>query len=323
LGERFQAVFPRFPSIVEREFRKLSSAVTTFQPPEVAPKTWKTIGDEIVFCVRLQSREHLRDSVCAFLKALDEHGGRLDASGGNLDIKCAAWVAAFPVPNLTIEVSQQAELSPAHAASDDEQSDEALERAADNSPERHDFLGAGMDAGFRLAALSAPDKLILSAELALLLTDPSGVDLPNVQFAYHGREVMKGVIRERPYPIISIDAERNLSRREVRKRERKLMHTGDADRPDLWYFLQALIRDEELEDPVLPLRGRHSEESSLPASYLQFRESWKHDLKESEQRNRLMLQGEEVEETYSAPDPESLSAIEEHHMQMLKRIEGE
>jgi hypothetical protein len=64
----------------------------------------------------------------------------------------------------------------------------------------------------------------LSVELAWLLCEAANRGIfTGGRFSYHDRHVVKGVLRDRPYPIVTLDTERNHSRQEVRKRELKLI----------------------------------------------------------------------------------------------------
>jgi hypothetical protein len=75
-----------------------------------------------------------------------------------------------------------------------------------------DFLGPSIDAGFRLATLATPRKMILSVEVAYLLASakmPTSseilkfFDWPKIY--YDGRRDLKGVLGGKPYPVFWID----------------------------------------------------------------------------------------------------------------------
>ena len=66
------------------------------------------------------------------------------------------------------------------------------------------FLGKEIDSGFRVARHATSDRFTPSAELAWMLCLAHRHRLfTTPQFLYHGRQILKGVIGDRPYPIIS------------------------------------------------------------------------------------------------------------------------
>lgn len=114
----------------------------------------------------MHSYEHLAACITAFLGALEDYGRILDRDGKRLDVKGAGWVAAFPAPNVTVEILR----SGAAQADAADQIEEELEQRADAAPGALDFLGKQIDSGFRTAKNAASDRS-LSLELAWLLAD--------------------------------------------------------------------------------------------------------------------------------------------------------
>jgi len=231
------------------------------------PKPWKTIGDEILFCCRINSMEHLATCITAFLQALDTYGKYLDGAGKHLDVKGSGWVAAFPSPNVTVKIARD-------LSSSDIEVDEIIESQADSDASEFDFLGKGIDSGFRVARFASADKFVVSAELGWLLCEASHLSAFVRPFTYHGREELKGVIKDHPYPIVSIDSERNPRRREIRARERALTGEQGAQPHLLADFLKCVMQDEGIELPIIPKIGDTLDENSLPKSYLDFIEEW-------------------------------------------------
>ncbi|MBO1905626.1 hypothetical protein KHP60_09905 [Microvirga sp. 3-52] len=185
-----QKFFTDFPEIFRAQVSKVWEGADASAP---SPQVWKTIGDEIVFCLRLRTSNDLVKTIAAFVHALQDYGLILERDGGYLDVKGAGWVAAFPVPNITIRRS---------GSSVDEASDlrdESFEEEADSAPAQFEFLGTEIDAGFRVARHAAPDRFVLSAQLALLLVSACGESQSPFHFHYHGRETMKGVLNGREY----------------------------------------------------------------------------------------------------------------------------
>lgn len=69
--------------------------------------------------------------------------------------------------------------------------------------------------------------------------------------SYHGNEVLKGVIDGKPYPIISVDTERNRVERELRRRELDLLGTVDQSEFALSDYLLCFMKGRNIDIPVL------------------------------------------------------------------------
>jgi hypothetical protein len=222
--------------------------------------------------------------VSAFLKALGEYGTYLESVGKHLDVKGTGWIAPFPAPNVTVKIRAQA----SSENPDTEQLDEAFEALADDEPGNFDFLGKNIDSGFRVSKNSGTDRFAVSVELAWLLCEASHNRVGQFQFAYHGRDILKGVISDRPYPVITIDTERSASRREVRIREAAITRSNVAEAIHLKDFLTSFMMDEGIEQPLITI-----DENKVPVSYEQFRTAWLADANETERRR----EGEKASET--------------------------
>lgn len=276
----FYREFPKF--VTTRYERTIIGAGEGYDIyDDFGPSIWKTIGDEILFCCRLKSVEHLASCVRAFLAALDDYGRYLDAENIGLDVKGSGWLAAFPAPNISVEVS-------GGPAGDQDQIDEEFEIRADQEPSKFDFLGKGIDSGFRAAKHAASDRFTPSVELAWLLCDAAHQMTFPHNFAYHGRDVLKGVIENHPYPIISIDCERSVARREVREHERTITGESFASPMHLRNYLGAFMAQENIEFPALSRHGA-AFDGELPRSYKEFKNAWEAVAEETEKRSQTEL----------------------------------
>lgn len=325
--DRIGHFYREFPKQLSREFERRAEVDHPASRDHI-PNVWKTIGDEIIFCVRLQSTEHLALCVDAFLRTLQQYGDDLERSDVPLDVKGAAWVAAFPAPNITVPVSDIYS-APAETALG-LQTDEELEALAEKEPYRYDFLGKDIDTGFRIAKHSGADRLALSVELAYLLAAICANGKQKLHFSYSGRDTMKGVIGGRPYPVVWIDTERKHSRREVRALERAMTGEKEVDHHLLRNFLEAFMKDEELVKPLLVGYGNTISSVDLPKVYLAFKEAWQAQAKENEQRE--LVESESVgegpaptaaTEIGEEPDEQSLRAIQDNFKQILARFEND
>lgn len=277
----FRNFFDEFPRILSTEYersihsyaerRKIKNALRPTYPPRV----FKYVGDEIIFCSRLPSIDHAVCHVEAFLATMNKYGDRLDAADTGLDVKGTGWTASFPAPNLTIDMRDD---TPGRRASPVSTYEE-LEVAADKKPSSFDFVGREMDSGFRLTRHARPDQMALSTSLALLLSKAGAFD---EMYGYHGLQRLKGVIGGRPYPIISLDSERNSKQQNVRRLEQRLSGRPAISCKKVHDFLKAFIDAEDMEPVVLG--HDHQDELKPPPSYETFAEAWQTTLETERER---------------------------------------
>jgi hypothetical protein len=269
--------YREFPLLMRQHFRTRTVDQVDSQTLGPCPVVWKSIGDELLFCTRLNSHEHLACCVDAFLHALNEYGKKLDSDGKQMDVKGAGWVAAFPAPNVTV-TSVELPSNVDYLAED-------LENKADLEPSSYDFLGKDIDSGFRVARHASSDRFVASVELAWLLSEAHRNRFVGCTFGYHGRHILKGVLRDRPYPIISLDTERSASRRDVHTYEQALLPHGIVNATSIRDFCEAFMADEGIEFPLLNRHGEDIDCSRLPKSYLHFQEAAKVTMEENARRS--------------------------------------
>ncbi|MCB1232557.1 MAG: hypothetical protein KDN19_20080, partial [Verrucomicrobiae bacterium] len=179
----FYGFYSDLPATLKREYE----ATPKIAPPEV----WKTLGDEIVFVAPLANHQDAAIHVRRFINAVRSYRHDLKRSVPQLDLKSAVWVAGFPVGNTAVQLHKKYPLANGGAT------DEGMIAVA-----VEDFIGPQMDIGFRLCHAASPRKLLVSVELAYLLAsgEPSGVE-----FYLDKGEPLKGVLSEKPYPMIWVD----------------------------------------------------------------------------------------------------------------------
>jgi len=231
------------------------------------PVIWKTVGDEVIFCSRVLSVDHTAVTVSAFVRALEQYALKLKQDGLPLGVKGACWLAAFPAPNATIEVVTQKQSREDDPTIDLTKSPEAIkEDRADSQPHLFDFLGKGIDTGFRIAKNAAEDRCVVSVQLAYLLAKAATKKRFHQPLGYHGREVLKGVVGGLPYPVISVDTERNELNWMLRSREAALRGERAIDEYALCDFLETFMQVANIELPCLPFRDDIIK-PELPSSY--------------------------------------------------------
>ncbi|WP_282295748.1 hypothetical protein [Stenotrophomonas sp. PS02289] len=124
----------------------------------------------------------------------------------------------------TAELGATPEQARGQAATEEEEdseweNDRLFADFKNNSPEvSRDFIGQSIDTGFRVSTASSARKLMLSVELAHMLSlecirvkgQPQRLPkvlVTNFAFHYDGRHSLKGVLDGIPYPLIWLDVE--------------------------------------------------------------------------------------------------------------------
>jgi hypothetical protein len=112
-----------------------------------------------------------------------------------------------------------------------------------------------------------------------------------VRFNYHDRHSLKGVIRDRPYPIFSLDAERLHSRRQMRDLEDKIKGQPTRHSTEIREFLAHFMRHEGIERPHLQ-KSDESYSAPLPESYAKYRDAWLEDAQALSRQLNVQRMGE-------------------------------
>lgn len=282
------------------------------------PKLWKIVGDEIIFCVRVNCFEHLSCCIQAFVQALASFGELLNKQEKQLDVKGSAWIASFPAPNVTI-VSIGDILNV-----DDYQRHGALfsesdEIIGDINPSNCDFQGAQIDAGFRVSKFAHSHELVLSIELAWLLTLLKKQNLVTFNFIYKGKESLKGVMGGMPYPIIVIQTERMAQKRELEELERSVAGSGSIKPIDLYNYITKFMEVNAIEFPVVKFYNEEIRQEDLPKFYQYVKSIWKIGISEEENREKTLEDSEK--DSSSSLDSEQSSAAQENAKEIGKMID--
>lgn len=314
--------YREFPKNLLRDFG--SAPISGDGHDGLCPQVWKTVGDEIIFCVRLNHAQHLGRCIWSFTKALKDYSNYLERGEIELVVKGVAWIAAFPAPNITVPISLK-HTSP-EEGDKELLDDEEIELEGDKVPSSFEFLGKEIDTGFRVSKHASPDKLALSIETAYILSGICAQGDYTFSFTYGGREGLKGVIGGRPYPIVSIDTERRQHRRDVRAFEQAISGEKDATPQLLRTFLEAFMKDERIDLPYLPMKGEVVNAGELPENYQKFKNKWLDQHKETEQRQVVEDQSGNEAVTNSIdqlpePDPESQAAIQADALKLLEKFQ--
>ncbi|MBB3461390.1 hypothetical protein [Rhizobium sp. BK377] len=277
--DEFRTFYKDFPLAVTTAYELVVKAFGEELLGEASnrPLVWKTIGDEIIFCGRVNSVEHTAASVSAFLKALEQYSKRLEADDKPLRLKGAGWLAAFPAPNISIAVTSDPITGQSEAAAMPSENTEEFERAADDAPSRFDFLGKGIDTGFRIAKNASEDRFVASVQLGYVLARAAAKKKFPHAFGYHGREALKGVVDGAPYPVISVDTERSEIKSKLKSREAALTGDTNVQAHALCDFLETFMEVANIDRPCLG-EGQEAWGSGWPESYHRYEAAFKEHL---------------------------------------------
>jgi len=195
-------------------------------------KLWKNSGDEMLFYVSINesfnSRANIGDIrhryemalwyILAFKQTLKEYN-----KDEQFRVKGTAWSGNTPINNYRIF----------------------------NENRNIDFLGKSIDIGFRLSKYSSRGKIIISAELAIILMRDNYQTLKrnDIELHFESRETLKGVLNDMPYPIIWINTHYLLT-----DLENALRGKNRQDSVKMMQYLEEFINttDNQLHYPYIP-----------------------------------------------------------------------
>lgn len=281
--KNFYRLFPQILVTHYGEFLSVLAGSNSFK--EYPPQVWKTVGDEIIFCVRLISLEHLACCIRAFIKALATYGKSINSLEAELDVKGCAWIASFPAPNVTIISASRTTIDKLITEVGGQLYEED-EIQADIRPGSYDFLGKQIDTGFRISKFAQTHELALSVDLAWLLTLLRQRDLIDCHFTFRGREALKGVISGVPYPIITVQTERSVKRRELDALERTVAGVGFAEHIGLRNYLHSFMEQHLIEIPIISMHNEPFASANLPKCYSDLRDAWDASFKEDKEKEK-------------------------------------
>jgi hypothetical protein len=227
------------------------------------PKVWKILGDEIIFVSHISSVSDFSQITESFVETVASLARQRPAP--DLDVKGTMWVAEFP--GLNARVSLRAEADDEDASGDDEHSAET------------DYLGPAIDLGFRLCKFASPGIVPIDIQTALFLSEEGTAPSLAERFIYLGRHTLKGIDRDRPYPVLAIDTDENGGARELERLEADL--DGRVRRPARWavhsFCKEYLLKHFTRKLPYLSGSGV----SQTPPTWM---EDWRRDIQARRER---------------------------------------
>ena len=272
---------------------------------ERIPKLWKTIGDEAVFVNKVDSLFQLFAYVHSFDRALELYKKLLEANEdtSSLGVKANGWLASFPWPNQTIAMDDS-EVD----GFEDALPDESDEAGADSDPGRYEFLGPGIDSGFRIATNSSAGFFTLSPALAYALCRANtNRDYAKFRFdlQYRGVNPLKGVLSGASYPIVGLNTERNQDRVRLSKLQNILEGVSATSDDQMIEYLEEFIKFHKIELPPLELNGVDSK-VVVPDFYTKrFIPDWEALKRDLELREANLNESAEVDENSEGTESET------------------
>lgn len=256
--------YRNFDYILQTKYRAFSEGRTDLGE---APEFWKSNGDELLYTCELQTLSHAHAVMHVWLSALDEYRSMNDEISKHLDVKSTAWIGLFPAPNAEIFFRRGV----SHLAAPD--ADDATLVQAELREEWYanratttitrDFVGPSIDTGFRLTSWASPRRLIISVDLAFLLTGAYSKGVGPLQLHLSGRDTLKGIIGNQPYPTIWIPVGGGAAAPE----ERMLGHVS-TDRATIRSHCEAIIEQNYRSITPLYLAGARYEDFDWVPPYI-------------------------------------------------------
>ncbi|MCE2564178.1 hypothetical protein [Komagataeibacter sp. FNDCF1] len=227
----------------------------------------------------------------SFIESLKKYGET--AKIYELNTKGNAWVSSFPTPNCSIK--------PIDPSGEDGDPDslngktplptEENELTIDEDPSKFDFLGKGIDAGFRISKNSAVNTLTISPGLGILLCQAaasSRITKFNRKIHLSEMQTFKGVANNNPYPVLTIDTCREDNYENVLDMQRRLLGRPDhAPIHELELYLTAYLEYYGIEIPKI--RDTHNDKTfSPPDFYEYYKIEWEKEFEQVKQQDRMI-----------------------------------
>lgn len=219
---KFEGIFKDSAKSQEKNLREALKNLENGPNAEM-PKIvkWKTVGDEVLFYASIDTWYDqvlflvftFKESIMRFNK--DTLQNYVVSGNKKLQLKGTVWFANIPANdvNMTLEIAY-------------ENSKSVPEKDGEEFYVK-DFIGTTIDIGFRIAKLATEEKLVISAETAILLIRDNYLTLEDnsMSIYFDGTRDLKGLHLENDYPLLWIDmADYNILNK-VSKIEREIKKT--------------------------------------------------------------------------------------------------
>lgn len=315
----FQKFYGDFPKTLTNFYKDIGQKanLSSEEINDGIPKLWKTVGDEILFCCRILSIHHVSVCMESFIQSLEKFGNEI--SDKNLNTKGNAWIASFPIPNSSIKPIDENFTDDALSGSN-ELVTEDFELEADRSPKNFDFLGKGIDSGFRISKNSSINAVTISPGLGiLLLTACNNPDFTNFKRKIRllDMQSFKGVAKNEPYPVLVIDVFRNKKYESIFNDQNKFLGKGNLQSStELKDFLINFLEYYDIEIPSVKLNSKSPDHES-PKFYEEYREKWESEKMALQQKSQAEKESASSDDSANADSSNQLDSKDLHEQEVF------
>lgn len=222
--------------------KEYSADKDVFYGPD--PSLWKTVGDEVLFVKVLTDHRQLTTALQCWARALRRMKQFLKTESSSLDVKSTCWTAGFPFRNREVVLDPSPKMEQGAVENYYRESGELLNRHYKNVQKSKlaiDYIGPSIDTGFRLSGYATGRKLIVSVDVAYLvsMTQVDG-EVGRLDFFYDGSVSLKGVMGGSNYPIFWMDMSDSGS---LARREDKLKTQHACASEDIREYCDAFYQE--------------------------------------------------------------------------------
>lgn len=210
-----------------------------------SPRLWKTVGDEVLFVKDITDHRQVVITLHVWFRAILRMKEFLKAEHSALGIKSTCWTAGFPFRNREVVLDPNPSLGRGKVEDYYRESgrllNEYYSRKRNQPKIVIDYIGPSIDTGFRLSSYATDRKLIVSVDVAYLvsMTQFDG-EVERIDFFYDGSVLLKGVFGGSNYPVFWIDMSEDSS---LARREDKLKTQSVAPKEDVKEYCDAFYKE--------------------------------------------------------------------------------
>lgn len=199
-----------------------------------APEFWKSIGDEVLFVKELGDHRQIATTLACWFQAVDRMRTFLKGESSSLDVKCTAWVAGFPYRNREVVIGRYPNAEGERVENYYQASGNLLNAIYTDQNSTGlsvDYIGPSIDTGFRLTGFSSSRKMVVSVDVAYLISMTSfDGEVSRIDLNYDGSHTLKGVIGGASYPVfwINMSGSHSLAVKEDKLRAQTVVNREDV-----------------------------------------------------------------------------------------------
>jgi len=190
-----------WPAVITFFYNAMATMVKK-EVPDI--KTWKHLGDEIVFYLDIKNIEDVYDIPDKVFAVQKNALGKICEKHPEaimLDVKCTLWLAGV----IHAKLGDEEYINDKHICKEDQVHRNICIPIFSSNGMTEDFLGIDMDTGFRIAKYSNKQKITLSAEYAYLLyhlPKPANMDKIDDKLKIVAYKELRGIWNGKMYPIV-------------------------------------------------------------------------------------------------------------------------